>query len=88
MAWPVMTCMAVITVWIDEETKRMMDGIDVNWSEVIRRAIRRRIEEEGMRNLAKAVLINEDLRRASRGEMRAEEIIREFRDGRHGKDRH
>ena len=88
MARPVMTCMAVITVWIDEGTKRMMDGIDVNWSEVIRRAIRRRIEEEGRRNLAKAVLINEDLRRSSRGEMRAEEIIREFRDGRHGKDRH
>lgn len=84
---PVMSSIAVITVRIDEETKRMMDGIDINWSEVIRRAIRERIEEERRRNLAKAVLINEELRRAGEGGMRAEEIIRMFREGRHGKDR-
>ena len=59
-----------------------MSGIDVNWSEVIRRAIRRRIEEERRKNLALAVLINEELRRKSRGEMKAEEIIRRFRDER------
>jgi len=70
--------MAVFTVRIDEETKRLMSGIDVNWSEVIRRAIRRRIEEERRKNLALAVLINEELRRKSRGEMKAEEIIRRF----------
>ncbi|RLI27866.1 hypothetical protein DRO58_03380 [Candidatus Bathyarchaeota archaeon] len=75
--------MAVFTVRIDEETKRLMSGIDVNWSEVIRRAIRRRIEEERRKNLALAVLINEELRRKSRGEMKAEEIIRRFRDERH-----
>ncbi|MBW1669418.1 MAG: hypothetical protein JRJ66_15515 [Deltaproteobacteria bacterium] len=74
--------MAVFTVRIDEETKRLMSGIDVNWSEVIRRAIRRRIEEERRKNLALAVLINEELRRKSRGEMKAEEIIRRFRDER------
>ncbi|MEM3440002.1 MAG: hypothetical protein QXG32_03680 [Candidatus Bathyarchaeia archaeon] len=62
-----MSSIAVITVRIDEETKRMMDGIDINWSEVIRRAIRERIEEERRRNLAKAVLINEELRRAGEG---------------------
>ena len=79
----VMTCMTVITVRIDEETKAKMDSVDVNWSEVIRSAIKRRIEEEKRRNLAKAVLINEELRRPTRGEEKAEEIIRRFRDERY-----
>jgi len=74
--------MTVFTVRIDEETKRLMSGIDVNWSEVIRSAIRRRIEEERRKNLALAVLIKEEMRRESRGEMKAEEIIRRFRDER------
>lgn len=77
-----MTCMTVITVRVDEETKNLMGSIDVNWSEVVRSAIRKRIEEEKRRNLAKAVLINEELRRPSRGEEKAEEIIRRFRDER------
>ena len=64
----------------------MMASIDINWSEVIRRAIRRRIEEERRKNLAKAVLINEEMRRTSRGEVKAEEVIRRFRDERRGKD--
>jgi len=81
-----LSCMTVITVRVDEETKRRMDSIDVNWSEVIRHAIRRRIEEEKRKNLAKAVLINEEVRKASRGEMKAEDIIRRFRDERRGKN--
>jgi len=79
----VMTCITVITVRVDEDTKRMMGSIDVNRSEVIRSAIKRRIEEEKRRNLAKAVLINEELRRPTKGEEKAEEIIRRFRDERH-----
>ena len=78
--------MTVITVRVDEETKSMIRSIDVNWSEVIRHAIRRRIEEEKRKNLAKALLINEEVRRASKGEMKAEEIIRRFRDERRGKN--
>ena len=67
---------------MDEETKAKMDRIDVNWSEVIRSAIMRRIEEEKSRNLAKAFLINEELRRPTKGEGKAEEIVRRFRDER------
>jgi len=77
-----MTCMTVITIRVDEETKAKMDSVDVNWSEVIRSAIKRRIEEEKRRNLAKAVLLNEELRRPTGGEEKAEEIIRRFRDER------
>ncbi|MBS7639279.1 MAG: hypothetical protein QXX94_04160 [Candidatus Bathyarchaeia archaeon] len=72
--------MAIITVRVDEETKRMMRQIRINWSEFIRNAIKGKIEEERGRNLARAVLLNERLRRKSRGEPKAEEIIRVFRE--------
>jgi hypothetical protein len=75
--------MAVITVRVDEELKKMMKEIKVNWSSFIRNAMETRIEEERRRNLAKAVLINEKLRKRSKGEAKAEEIIRKFREGRY-----
>jgi hypothetical protein len=74
--------MTVFTVRIDDEIRAAMNSIDVNWSEVVRVAIKRRLDEEKRRNLAKAVLLNEELRRPSKGEERAEEIIRRFRDER------
>ncbi len=76
--------MTVITVRIDEETKRMMERVRINWSEFIRSAIRNKIMEERRRNLAKAVLITERVRKRSRGEAKAEEIVRRFRDERGG----
>jgi len=76
--------MTVITVRIDEETKRMMRSIRINWSEFIRNAIRRKIMEERRKNLAKAVLITESVRKRSKGEAKAEEVVRRFRDERYG----
>jgi len=61
----------------------MMKEIKVNWSSLIRNAMETRIEEERRRNLAKAVLINEKLRKRSKGEAKAEEIVRKFREGRY-----
>lgn len=81
------TNMAVITVRIDDETKKLMNEIRINWSEFIREAIRKKIEEEKNRNLAKAILINERLRKKSEGEAKAEEIIRQFREDRYGENR-
>jgi len=52
-----------------------MKQIKINWSEFIRNAIKCKIGEERRGSLAKAILINERLRRKSRGEPRAEEII-------------
>ncbi len=75
--------MTIITIRVDEETKKMMKEIKVNWSDFIRNAIRMKVEEEKRKNLAKAVLINEKIRKKSRGEARAEEIIRKFREERH-----
>jgi Arc/MetJ-type ribon-helix-helix transcriptional regulator len=75
--------MAIITVRVDEETKRMMKQVKVNWSDFIRNAIKSKLEEERRKNLAKATLINERLRRKSGGEPKAEEIIRIFREDRY-----
>jgi len=77
--------MPVITVRIDEETKEMMRAVQMNWSEFIRDAIRAKATEERRKNIARAVLINERLRRAAKGESPAEDIIRRSRDERQWK---
>jgi len=58
--------------------------VKINWSNFIRNDIRSRVREEMWKNLAKTVLINEQLRRKSVGEAKAEEIIRKFRDTYYG----
>ncbi|MEM2865211.1 MAG: hypothetical protein QW569_06860 [Candidatus Bathyarchaeia archaeon] len=78
--------MAVITLRIDEETKKLMRQFRVNWSEFVRNAIRGKIDEERRKNLAKAVLINEKLRKRSRREPSAEEIVRMFREERYARN--
>jgi predicted transcriptional regulator len=45
-----------ITVKVDEELRRRMSSIEINWSEYIREAIRQRIELEERRNAAKNLL--------------------------------
>jgi len=75
--------MTIITVRVGEEIKKMMEEVKINWSIFIRNAIKTKVEEEKRKNLARAVLINEKLRRKSRGEPTAEEIIRKFREARH-----
>ena len=54
----------------DEETRSLMEKVK-----------KMRVKEE-RRNLAKAVLITESIRKKGVGEAKAEEIIRKFRDGR------
>jgi len=76
--------MTVFSVRIDEETRKLMEKVKINWSEFIRNAIRNRVMEEERKNLAKAVLITERIRKKSAGEAKAEEIVRRFRDERRG----
>jgi len=75
--------MAVFSVRRDEETRKLMEKVKINWSEFIRNAIRNRVMV-GRKNLAKAVLITERIRKKSAGEAKAEEIVRRFRDERRG----
>ena len=52
--------MSIVTVRVDKKMKkRMGERRDVNWSDVIRKAIARKIDDEHDRNLAMAVLLNE-----------------------------
>jgi len=76
--------LTVFSVRIDEETRKLMEKVRINWSEFIRNTIRNRVMEEERKNLAKAVLITERIRKKSAGEAKAEEIIRKFRDERRG----
>ncbi|MCS7115652.1 MAG: ribbon-helix-helix domain-containing protein [Candidatus Bathyarchaeota archaeon] len=72
--------MKTLTVKVDEELREQMKKLrHVNWSEVIREAIRKKIEEENGRNIAEAVLINERLRRAAPDGWDSAKVIREWR---------
>jgi len=62
--------MTVFSIRIDEETRKLMEKVKINWSEFIRNAIRNRVMEEERKNLAKAVLITERIRKKSAGEVK------------------
>ena len=70
-----------ISVRVDEKLKNKMERLgEVNWSEIIREAIRTRINQENQRNLAKAVLINEKIRKNAIKGYDSASIIREWRE--------
>jgi len=74
--------MPIITVRIDDEMKRMMEKLKhINWSEVIRRAISKKIEEEMERKVDRkrilwAAVKTEELRRRVEGWRSVDEIRR------------
>ncbi len=73
--------MANISVRIDEKMKKEMEQMrQVNWSEIIREAIRDRLNQEKQKNLAKAVLINERIRKKAPIGYDSTDIIREWRE--------
>jgi hypothetical protein len=81
--------MAIVTVRIDEETKRKMKRLrHINWSGVLREAVNRKIEQEEGRNLASAVLLNDGLRRKAPKGWNSVEVIRYWREHRFGRGSH
>ena len=75
--------MVNISVRVDKALKKEMERLkEVNWSEIIREAIRARIDQEHQRNLAKAVLINEQIRKSAPQNYDSTTIIREWRETR------
>jgi hypothetical protein len=64
-----------IPLWMKLE----MGKLDVNWSSVMREAIRKRLSTERYRDIAEAILINERLRRRSPKGWDSTEVIREWR---------
>ena len=83
-----MISVKVISVRVDEETKRKMERLKhINWANVIREAIRRRIElEEAMLegiDKARAMRASEDmerLRAKTTGRWRGVEEVRRWRE--------
>lgn len=72
-----------ISVRVDEKLKKEMEELkEVNWSEIIREAIRLRINQEEQKNLAKAVLLNEKIRKSAPKGYDSTNIIREWRERR------
>ena len=76
--------MTNISVRIDTELKKKMDSLKhLNWSEIIRKAIKSEIQNETEMNKAKAVLLNEKIRKIAPEYFNSVDIIRKFREERH-----
>jgi Arc/MetJ-type ribon-helix-helix transcriptional regulator len=76
--------MANFSIRIDPELKKKMDSLKhLNWSEIIRKAIRSEIRNETEISKAKAVLLNERIRKIAPENFNSVEIIRRFREKRH-----
>jgi Arc/MetJ-type ribon-helix-helix transcriptional regulator len=75
--------MKLISVRVDDSLRRKMRKLrHVNWSEVIRSAIRERMRLELSENVAEAVLLNEKLRRKPKKGWESWKEIRKWRDRR------
>ncbi|TFG24366.1 MAG: hypothetical protein EU533_02220 [Promethearchaeota archaeon] len=76
--------MVNFSIRIDPELKKKMDLLKhLNWSEIIRKAIRSEIRNETEISKAKAVLLNEKIRKKAPEHFNSVEIIRKFREERH-----
>ena len=70
------------SVTIPESMKEEMEKIDVNWSAVVREAIRRKLEWEHEKDTVEAVLINEKLKRKAPEGWDSTRVIRAWRSRR------
>lgn len=76
--------MPLVTVRVDEATKRDMDTVPINWSEAIRDAISRIIVERRVRNRVRAAQLTDRIRVKAPEGFDSTRIIREWRDRRYG----
>ena len=79
--------MPLITVRVDEDTKGRMDSVPINWSDAIRQAIARILEEETTRNRVRAAQLNDRIRVTVPQGFDSTKLIREWRDRRYGPGR-
>ncbi|MHA1675125.1 MAG: hypothetical protein ACTSYI_16025 [Promethearchaeota archaeon] len=72
--------MSNISVRIDSTLKKEMEKLShLNWSEIIRIAIKDTIRHTKEQNLAKAVLLNEKVRKEAPIDFDSTKIIQKFR---------
>jgi len=74
--------MASVSVRVDRELKRRMSAMDVNWSEHIREAIRRRVELEERKRMAERLVEGLEKGEAEVPRGFIDEAIRETRETR------
>jgi len=80
--------MSIVTVRVDNETKKKMIRMrHVNWSSVLRDAIDEKLAEESNRDLARAILTTDKLRKKAPPGWDTVEVIRSWRERRYGKNR-
>ena len=74
--------MARTSISLPGRLKHQMDAAGVNWSAYLREVIAQRIKQEGERNVAEALLLNEELRRDAPKGWESGRVVREWRDRR------
>ena len=79
--------MPLITLRVAEETKGRMDSVTINWSDAIRQAISRILEEETTKNRIRAAQLNDRIRVTVPRGFDSTRLIREWRDRRYGSGR-
>lgn len=70
------------SIAIPASLKKEMEDSGLNWSAILRDAIRRNLENERQKNVVEAILINEKLRRKAPEGWDSAEEIRRWRDRR------
>lgn len=83
--------MATVSVRIPDRMKARMDQFpEVNWSAVLRNRLEEELDQREGRNIARAVLVSEQLSNGvdtdSLGEYDSAETIRAYRDSRRGSE--
>ena len=76
--------MPLITTRVDDELKRRMDRIPINWSDAIRAAISRIIGEASLRNRVRAGQLTDRIRIRSPAGFDSTKVIRRWRDALYG----
>ena len=76
--------MRVISLRVEDKLKKEMERMKwVNWSEVLRESLRRKIEEEKRKRIGYAVKMHmEILSKVRKSKIDSVSIIRKFREGR------
>lgn len=70
------------SVAIPESLKKEMSKVDINWSAVLREAIKRELTYEREKDIVEAILINERLRRKAPKGWDSTRVIRIWRSRR------
>jgi hypothetical protein len=67
------------SITIPESMKKQMDELDINWSAVMRQAIKQKLEGENQVDVIEALLLNETLKKTAPEGWDSVKVIRAWR---------